>query len=55
MLKVIATAVTPIVLVLLAPLGINEATPVGEAILLIIVGGGTGVIAWFAQRSHRQD
>lgn len=55
MLKVIATAVTPIVLVLLAPLGINEATPVGEAILLLIVGVSTGAVAWWAQRTHRQD
>lgn len=55
MLKVIATAITPIVLVLLAPFGINEATPVGEALLLIIMGLGTGAIAWWAQRTHRQD
>lgn len=55
MLRVIATAATPVVITLLTPFGITEATPVGEAVFLIIVGSGTFFVAWWAEKSHRQD
>lgn len=55
MIRVIATAVTPVFLTLLSPIGITETTPVGEAIVLIIVALGTGGVAWWAQRGNRHD
>lgn len=55
MYRVIATAVTPVALAALAPFGITADTTVEEAIFLLLIGLSTGAVAWWAQRSRRQD
>lgn len=55
MLRIIATAIAPVILAVLAPLGITHETPVGDAVVLLVVGLGTGMTAWYLQRGQRQD
>lgn len=55
MLRVVATAITPVILTLLSPFGITETTPVGEAITLLVLALGTGAMAFWVEKSHRQD
>jgi hypothetical protein len=48
--RLIAAAVSPIILAILVPFGINENTPVGEAIVLLLTGLGTAAAVYFASR-----
>ena len=48
--QLIAAAVTPMVLTLLIPFGINETTPVGEAITLLVTGIGTAALVWYTSK-----
>lgn len=50
-IQVITAAVTPVVLTLLLPFGVNESTPVGEALSLVLTGIGTAVLVWYTRKT----